>query len=174
MALEGINAAVQAAMMNRQQIVESEHLMKALLEQKDGLARRIFTKAGLDNTTVLQATDDFISKQSNITGDTSGPKLGSYLSILLDNARKHKKKMGDDFVSVEHLVLAFLSDKRFGEQLFKNLQLSERALKDAVKAISGSQRVTDQSMDLTCHMFLCIKFGIILWIKIYKFEDAKI
>ncbi|GKV03176.1 hypothetical protein SLEP1_g15528 [Rubroshorea leprosula] len=146
MAWEGINAAVQAAMMNRQQIVESEHLMKALLEQKDGLARRIFTKAGLDNTTVLQATDDFISKQSNITGDTSGPGLGSYLSILLDNARKHKKEMGDDFVSVEHLVLAFLSDKRFGEQLFKNLQLSERALKDAVKAIRGSQRVTDQTV----------------------------
>ncbi|GLT85256.1 hypothetical protein SLE2022_034500 [Rubroshorea leprosula] len=66
MAWDGINAAVQAAMMIRQQIVESEHLMKALLEQKDGLARRIFTKAGLDNTTVLQATDDFISKQSNV------------------------------------------------------------------------------------------------------------
>ena len=47
--------------------MESEHLMKALMEQKDGLARRIFSKAGLDNTTVLQATDDFISKQPKVS-----------------------------------------------------------------------------------------------------------
>ena len=53
--------------------------------------------------------------------------------------------MGDDFVSVEHLVLAFYSDKRFGKKLFSDLQLSEKDLKDAVSAVRGSQRVTDQS-----------------------------
>lgn len=80
-----------------------------------------------------------------MVGDTSGPILGSNLSSLLDSARKHKKDMGDSFVSVEHLLFAFPSDKRFGQQLFKNLQLSEKALKDAVQAVRGSQRVTDQS-----------------------------
>lgn len=63
MAWEGIVEAVNAAQTSKQQVVETEHLMKALLEQKDGLARRIFTKAGIDNTSVLQATDDFISQQ---------------------------------------------------------------------------------------------------------------
>ncbi|KAG2700283.1 hypothetical protein I3760_07G224500 [Carya illinoinensis] len=145
MAWEGIIGAVDAARLNKQQVVESEHLMKALLEQKDGLARRIFTKAGLDNTSVLQATDDFISKQPKVIGDTSGPIIGAHLSNLLDEARKHKKEMRDDFVSVEHLVLAFHSDKRFGKQLFINLQLSEKDLKDAVTAVRGSQRVTDQN-----------------------------
>ena len=66
MAWEGIVGAVDAARLSKQQIVESEHLMKALLEQKDGLARRIFSKAGIDNTSVLQATDDFISRQPNV------------------------------------------------------------------------------------------------------------
>lgn len=66
--------------------------------------------------------------------------------MILDNARTHKKEIGDDFLSVEHLVLAFHSDKRFGQQLFKNLQLSEKDLKDAVLAVRGNQRVTDQSM----------------------------
>lgn len=66
MAWEGIVGAVDAARVSKQQVVESEHLMKALLEQKDGLARRIFTKAGLDNTAVLQATDDFISQQPKV------------------------------------------------------------------------------------------------------------
>lgn len=65
--------------------------------------------------------------------------------MILDTARKHKKEMGDDFLSVEHFVLAFHSDKRFGQQLFKNLQLSEKDLKDAVQAVRGNQRVTDQS-----------------------------
>ncbi|KAE8663435.1 hypothetical protein F3Y22_tig00112980pilonHSYRG00054 [Hibiscus syriacus] len=66
--------------------------------------------------------------------DTSNPVMGSHLSSLFENSRKHKKEMGDDFLLVEHFVLAFMSDKRFGKQLFKNLQLSELALKDAVKA----------------------------------------
>ncbi|KAI3679959.1 hypothetical protein L2E82_50695 [Cichorium intybus] len=144
MAWEGIVGAVDAAQGSKQQIVEPEHLMKALLEQKDGLARRILTKAGLDNTSVLQATDDFIAQQPKVT-DTSSPVLGSNLSSLLENARKYKKEMGDDFVSVEHLVLAFPSDKRFGKQLFTKLQLSEKSLKDAVQAVRGSQKVTDQN-----------------------------
>ncbi|KAL2346666.1 hypothetical protein Fmac_000666 [Flemingia macrophylla] len=148
MAWEGILGAVDSARVSKQQIVESEHLMKALLEQKDGLARRIFTKAGLDNTSVLQATDNFIAQQPKVTGDTSGPVMGSHLSSLLENSRKFKKEMGDEYVSVEHLLLAFHSDKRFGQQLFKNLQLSEKILKDAVQAVRGSQRVTDQSTDL--------------------------
>ena len=67
-------------------------------------------------------------------GDTSGPIMGSNLGLLLDNARKHKKDLQDDFVSVEHLLLAYHSDKRFGQQLFRDLQLSEKDLKDAVKA----------------------------------------
>jgi len=67
MAWEGIIGAVDAARVNKQQIVESEHLMKALLEQRDGLARRIFTKAGLDNTSVLQATDNFIAQQPKVS-----------------------------------------------------------------------------------------------------------
>ncbi|KAL2939968.1 Chaperone protein ClpB4 mitochondrial [Bienertia sinuspersici] len=60
-------------------------------------------------------------------------------------ARKHKKEMGDDFVSVEHLILAFHSDSRFGKQLFQDFNLSEKDLKDAIQAVRGSQRVTDQN-----------------------------
>ncbi|XP_048444226.1 chaperone protein ClpB4, mitochondrial [Pyrus x bretschneideri] len=145
MAWEGIVGAVEAARNSKQQVVETEHLMKSLLEQKDGLARRIFTKAGLDNTTVLQATDEFIDKQPKVTGGTSGPIMGSHLVGLLDNARRQKKDMKDDFVSVEHLMLAFQADTRFGQQLFRNLQLSDKDLKEAVKDVRGSQRVTDQN-----------------------------
>ncbi|KEH33238.1 ubiquitin carboxyl-terminal hydrolase family protein [Medicago truncatula] len=60
------------------QHIFSEHLMKALLERRDGLAQRIFTKAGLDNTSVLQVTDNFIAQQPKVTGGTSGPVIGSH------------------------------------------------------------------------------------------------
>ncbi|GFP94174.1 chaperone protein clpb3 mitochondrial [Phtheirospermum japonicum] len=145
MAWDGVLGAVDAARDNKHQVVETEHLMKALLEQKDGLARRIFTKAGIDNTSLLQSTDSFISQQPKVSGDTTGPILGSHFSSLLDNARRFRKEMGDSFLSVEHLVLSFPLDKRFGQQLLRNLQLSEKALKDAVQAVRGSQRVTDQN-----------------------------
>lgn len=143
MALDAIVGAVEAARTNKQQVVETEHLMKALLEQKDGLARRIFTKAGLDNTSVLQETNNFISQQPKVVGDTSGPIMGSHLSSLLETTKKHKKAMEDSYMSVEHMLLAFFSDKRFGQKLFRDLKLTEEALKDAVNAIRGSQRVTD-------------------------------
>ncbi|KAI3982167.1 hypothetical protein MKX01_019073 [Papaver californicum] len=144
-AWEGVVAALEAARLSKQQIVESEHLMKALLEQKDGLARRIFTKAGVDNSSVLQATDEFINRQPQVEGGSSGPVIGSHFQSLLDNAKRHKKEFGDDFLSVEHLLLAFRDDKRFGKQLFKDLQLGENELKEAIKGVRGNQRVTDQN-----------------------------
>lgn len=51
---------------NNHQIVETEHLIKALLEQKNGLARRIFSKAGVDNTRLLDATHKFIKRQPKV------------------------------------------------------------------------------------------------------------
>lgn len=66
MAWEGIIGAVDAARMSKQQVVEAEHLMTALLEQKDGLARRILAKAGIGSTSVLQATDQFIAQQPKV------------------------------------------------------------------------------------------------------------
>ncbi|URE34895.1 Sigma-54 interaction domain [Musa troglodytarum] len=145
MAWDGIIGAVDAARQYKQQVVETEHLMKALLEQKDGLARRIFTKSGIDNSSVLRATEEFISQQPKIVGDTSGPILGQNLITLFDNAKKFKKEFGDEFLSVEHLVLAFCADKRFGQQLFKNLQLNETELRNAILVVRGNQRVTDQN-----------------------------
>ena len=80
-----------------------------------------------------------------ITGDVSGQLLGSSFGSLIDNAKKHKKDLGDDFLSVEHLILSFYKDKRFGHQLLKNLQISEEQLNNAVLDVRGNQRVTDQS-----------------------------
>uniref|UniRef100_A9TAU3 Uncharacterized protein n=1 Tax=Physcomitrium patens TaxID=3218 RepID=A9TAU3_PHYPA len=144
MAWQAIVASPDVAKESKQQIVETEHLMKALLEQRNGLARRIFAKAGVDNTSLLQATERFIQRQPKVLGDTSGSMLGRDLEGLIEKARGHKKDFGDSFVSVEHLVLAYTQDKRFGQQLFKEFQLTAKTLSAAIQSIRGSQKVTDQ------------------------------
>ncbi|KAG6415696.1 hypothetical protein SASPL_123110 [Salvia splendens] len=63
MAWQAIVSSPEEAKSNKHQIVETEHLMKALLEQKNGLARRIFSKAGVDNTRLLDATEKYIQRQ---------------------------------------------------------------------------------------------------------------
>ncbi|KAL9354678.1 hypothetical protein Peur_052648 [Populus x canadensis] len=144
MAWQGIVSSLDVAKENKHQIVETEHLMKALLEQKNGLARRIFSKVGVDNTRLLEATDKSIQRQPKVHSESTSSMLGRDLETLIQRAREYKKEYGDSFVSVEHLVLGFAQDQRFGKQLFKNFQISLQTLKSAVESIRGRQSVIDQ------------------------------
>ncbi|KAJ9147557.1 hypothetical protein P3X46_029706 [Hevea brasiliensis] len=144
MAWQGIVSSPDVAKENKHQIVETEHLMKALLEQKNGLARRIFSKAGVDNTRLLEATDKFIQRQPKVLGESAGSMLGRDLEALIQRAREYKKDYRDSFVSVEHLVLAFTQDQRFGKQLFRDFQISLQTLRSAIESIRGRQSVIDQ------------------------------
>ncbi|OMO73229.1 Chaperonin ClpA/B [Corchorus capsularis] len=144
MAWQAIVSCPDVAKENKHQIVETEHLMKALLEQKNGLARRIFSKVGVDNTRLLEATDKYIQRQPKVLGESAGSMLGRDLEALIQRAREYKKEYGDSFVSVEHLVLGFTQDQRFGKQLFRDFQISAQSLKSAIESIRGRQSVIDQ------------------------------
>ncbi|PQP99120.1 chaperone protein ClpB3 chloroplastic isoform X1 [Prunus yedoensis var. nudiflora] len=156
MAWQSIVSSPEVAKQNKHQIVETEHLMKALLEQKNGLARRIFSKAGIDNTRLLEATDKYIHANQrylplvvyvmlkHVLGESAGSMLGRDLEALIQRARDYKKEYGDSFVSVEHLVLGFTQDQRFGKQLFRDFQISKETLKSAIESIRGRQSVIDQ------------------------------
>ncbi|CAH9099489.1 unnamed protein product [Cuscuta epithymum] len=144
MAWQAIVLSPEVAKENKHQIVETEHLMKALLEQKNGLARRIFSKAGVDNTRLLEATVRYIERQPKVIGESAGLMLGRDMEALIQRTRELKKEYGDSFVSVEHLVLAFAQDRRFGKQLFKDFQITDKTLRVAIEAIRGRQTVTDQ------------------------------
>ena len=69
MAWQAVVASPEVAKESKHQIVETEHLMKALLEQRNGLAQRIFAKANIDNTELLQATEKFIQRQPKVRLD---------------------------------------------------------------------------------------------------------
>ncbi|MEH2084946.1 MAG: ATP-dependent chaperone ClpB [Nostoc sp.] len=128
----------------QQQQIESEHLMKALLEQ-DGLATGILTKAGVNLQKLRDRTEQFFQRQPKVSGTSSSVYLGRSLDTLLDRAEGYRKEFQDEYISIEHLLLAYAKDDRFGKALFQEFGLDEGKLKNIIKQIRGSQKVTDQN-----------------------------
>ncbi|MEH2180889.1 ATP-dependent chaperone ClpB [Nostoc sp.] len=128
----------------QQQQIESEHLMKALLEQ-DGLATGILTKAGVDLQKLRDRTEQFFQRQPKVSGTSSSVYLGRSLDTLLDRADGYRKEFQDEYISIEHLLLAYAKDDRFGKALFQEFGLDEGKLKNIIKQVRGSQKVTDQN-----------------------------
>jgi ATP-dependent Clp protease ATP-binding subunit ClpB len=143
-AWEAIVNTQEIARQSKQQQIETEHLMKALLEQ-DGLAVSIFNRAGVNVQRVREFTDSYIARQPKVSGGGSSVYLGRSLDTLLDRAEAARKELGDDFISVEHLLLAYPKDDRFGRSLFQDIRLDEAKLKQTVEQVRGSQKVTDQN-----------------------------
>ncbi|MEH2045452.1 ATP-dependent chaperone ClpB [Nostoc sp.] len=128
----------------QQQQIESEHLMKALLEQ-DGLATGILTKAGVNLQKLRDRTEQFFQRQPKVSGSSSSVYLGRSLDTLLDRADGYRKEFEDEYISIEHLLLAYAKDDRFGKALFQEFGLDEGKLKNIIKQVRGSQKVTDQN-----------------------------
>jgi ATP-dependent Clp protease ATP-binding subunit ClpB len=126
------------------QNMESEHLLISLLEQ-DGLATSIFTKAGISAQRLRDRAQEFTQKQAKLKTSSDTIYWGKSLDSLLDRAEQERKKFGDDFISIEHLVLGYLRDERLGKALFQELDLSESKLRSTIDAIRGSQKVSDQN-----------------------------
>jgi ATP-dependent Clp protease ATP-binding subunit ClpB len=143
-AWEAIAQTQDFARQYQQQQIESEHLMKGLLEQ-DGLASAILNKAGVNEQKVRDRTDQFLRQQPKVSGSSSSIFLGRSLDTLLDRANAYRQEFKDEFISVEHLLLAYAKDDRFGKALFQEFGLDESKLKNIIKQIRGSQKVTDQS-----------------------------
>jgi ATP-dependent Clp protease ATP-binding subunit ClpB len=146
MAFSGLQGAIAEARSNNHQMIEVEHLFKALIEQQAGLARSIVKEVKGDATAMLRWTNDFLQKQpKQYSSSTEQPNLGKSLYDVLLDANNRKRQMGDDYVSVEHLFLAVCKDTRFGTKLLREFGLTEKEVEDAVKKIRGSSKVTSQN-----------------------------
>ena len=143
-AWQAITHTLDVAKASQQQQMESEHLLKALIEQ-DGLATSILSKAGVNLSKFRQGVESFIQKQPKVSGGISSVYLGRSVDTLLDRAENFRKEYGDDFISIEHLILGYPQDDRFGKQFFTEHQLEINKLKTVVTQIRGSQKVNDQN-----------------------------
>lgn len=143
-AWEAIAHTPDVAKQYQQQQLESEHLMKGLLEQ-EGLASAIFTKAGANLQKVRDRTEQFIQRQPKVSGSSTSVYLGRSLDTLLDRGEKYRQEFKDEFISIEHLLLGYAKDDRFGKSLCQEFGLDENKLKNIIKEIRGKQKVTDQN-----------------------------
>ena len=143
-----IMSAQQLAQNRRHQQLESEHLLRALLDQ-EGLAARILDKAGVSPPALQTAVDSYLSQQPSLSNAPDSVFLGKGLNALLDQAESLKQSYGDSFISIEHLLLALADDGRCGRQLLGQAGTDTSRLKTAINAVRGSQKVTDQNPEGT-------------------------
>ena len=142
-------AAQGLAQQHRQQQLETEHLLLALLQQNQGLAVRILERAGVEAGQLRQNVDAHVKRQPSLGTSPDNVYLGKGLQTLLQRADALKQELEDSFISVEHLLLALVIDDRCGRQLLQAAGLDEAKLREAIKAVRGSQRVNDQNPEGT-------------------------
>ena len=143
-AWEAIVQAQDVVRRYQHQQLEVEHLMIALLEQKDGLAAKVLSKAGAETQRLFQQIDDFTKRQPKVASSEQ-LYLGRNLDVLLDRAEEARIKFQDEFISVEHMLMGFVVDPRLGMRLMRTYELDLKKLEAIVKEVRGSQKVVDQN-----------------------------
>ena len=143
-----IVAAQQLAQNQRHQQLETEHLLLALLKQ-NGLASRFLEKAGVSPPELESAVEQHLQTLPALQNRPDSVYLGKGLNDLLDRADSLKQSYGDNFLSIEHLLLALADDKRCGKRLLSQAGADATSLKTAIDAVRGSQTVTDQNPEGT-------------------------
>lgn len=149
-AWEAIVASQDVARRFKQQQLEVEHLAIAFLEQPDGLAGQFLERSGIDLPRLAKQLEQFAVRQPRVN-DHDQLYLGRGLDVMLDKSEQARQNFKDDYISVEHLLLAFAEDERIGRRLIRqsgtdpNRPFEVRQLEVAIKSLRGSQRVTDKS-----------------------------
>ncbi|MFF7700404.1 ATP-dependent chaperone ClpB [Streptomyces lydicus] len=127
--------------------VDGEHLLLALLDQPDGLVPRLFDQAGADTEALRASLMSELSRRPKVTGPGAAPGqvyVTQRLAKLLDTAEQEAKRLKDEYVSVEHLVLALVDEgsRTAAGRLLKEHGITKNGFLSALTRIRGNQRVT--------------------------------
>ncbi len=144
---DGIRAAQSLATQNGHQQLDVEHLLLALLEQEGGLAQSILLKADAKLEAVHRRLTQDLDKMPKVSGPAPGVDqvyVTVRLQKLLTAAESEAKRFKDEYVSVEHVLLAATDEKAF-----KDLGLTRDRLMRTLQEVRGSQRVTSQNPEAT-------------------------
>jgi ATP-dependent Clp protease ATP-binding subunit ClpB len=144
---EGLRSAQGLASRNGQQQLDVEHLLTALLEQEGGLTQSILAKAGVKLEDVHRHLTQALSKLPRVSGTSAGIDqiyISPRLQQLLNKAEDEAKRLKDEYVSVEHVLLAATDEK-----VFKDLGLTRERLMRTLQEVRGTQRVTSQNPEAT-------------------------
>ncbi len=145
---EALQTASSHATRRSHQGIDVEHLLLAFVEQDGGLASSLLEQAGLSVPSVRQALEQALAKLPQVQGAGASPgqlHLASRLSQVLAKAEDEQRTLKDDYLSVEHVVLAMVQEGG----VFKKLGLTKERLLGALQQVRGSQRVTSQDPEGT-------------------------
>ncbi|MEJ7789539.1 MAG: Clp protease N-terminal domain-containing protein, partial [Thermoleophilaceae bacterium] len=137
---EALATAQRLAGARRNPEAAPHHLLLSLLEQEGGIVAPVLRRAGADPDAVRRRANEALDGLPTVSGDVAtAPTLGSSLIALLGGAEEHARGMGDEYVSTEHLLLALAADPQV------DAGASREQLTEAVDAVRGPHRVTDQN-----------------------------
>ena len=146
-AQEAVQEALKRVQRQGQQAIEPEHLLSGVMQVAEEVTRFIFQKLGMNPTTVQQAVDAQISSLPKVQGGQ--PYLSQQSSQVLQKAEDLAQKGGDEYVSVEHLLMAIAEVDCTASKILKDMGLTKDDLKRAVSELRGGQKVTSQSSEDT-------------------------
>lgn len=157
-AQEVVQRATQIAQGNQQQTVETGHVLKAILDDDPNTVGFLSKKAGVDTSRLTLALDAIVNGYPKVsvsggngpTGQQQGIYLGNDLNAALQRATTQMKDFGDEFVSVEMMLLGLIGGKDAVATLLKDIGFSEKTLKEAIRELRGKNNpVKDQNAEAT-------------------------
>jgi ATP-dependent Clp protease ATP-binding subunit ClpB len=151
---EALHDAQTKALRHGHPEVDGEHLLLALLEQPDGLVPRLLTQAGADPGRIRAALEDELGRRPRVGGPGAAPGqafVTQRVSRLLDAADREGARLKDDYVSVEHLVVALFDEgsESAAGRVLRDAGLTRDGFLHALRAIRGNQRVTSAMPEVT-------------------------
>ena len=146
----GIQAAREISIRFGHQEVDVEHLLMALLRQEDGLVPQVVAKVGASAADLLARVEQELAGRPHVSGSTEEGKIyvTQALNELLVRAQDHAKRLQDEYVSVEHFLLAMTdggASKTAAYRILKDAGITQNGLLAALKEIRGNQRVTSDN-----------------------------
>ena len=149
--VEAVQAAQQMASARQNQQIEQEHLLLALLEQKEGLIPQLMQKAGVDATSLRQKLTAAVERLPQVSGSGAGQMyLSRDLEQALNEAEKIAREMHDEYTSVEHLMLGlFEKTDDTLRALFREAGLTKEKFMAALRQVRGNRTVTSDTPEET-------------------------
>ncbi len=146
-AQEAVQQAGQEALARGQQAIEAAHMLKAILETDKNVSTFILQKLGVQQSLLDTRLDEILSTYPKVEG--GNPYLSNDLARILANAEKKLKEFEDEFISIEHILLALVEGKDKTSVLLKELGFTTKTLKKAIEELRGGEKVTDQHAEGT-------------------------
>ncbi|HOV13876.1 MAG TPA: ATP-dependent chaperone ClpB [Spirochaetota bacterium] len=145
MVQQAIQNASSIAMSKNHSEIDIEHIILALLEQKDGITLPLFDAIGVGGSRVKKEIENLVNQKPTIMGDNNrNPYLSGNANKLLIQAEKEMTKLDDEYISAEHIILAVSKITCQANDLFKKIGINDNNILLALKDIRGNQKVTDQ------------------------------